>query len=202
MKLLHIDSSILGDNSVSRAISAAVVARMQALQGEQLEVTTRDLAAHLIPHLTGAYLAGKSAEVKHDQALQDDLDLGGSALVEFQAADIVAIGAPLYNFTIPSQLKTWVDRIVVAGQTFRYTETGPVGLAGGKRVVLALSRGGFYGPGTPIAAYEHGESYLKVVFGFLGVTNLRALIAEGVATGPEQRKKALDAALAVAAGLD
>jgi len=109
MKLLHIDSSILGDNSVSRAISAAVVARMRALHGDNLEVATRDLAAVPIPHLTGAYLAGKSAEVQHDQALQEDLDLGGAALAEFQAADIVVVGAPLYNFTIPSQLKTWVD---------------------------------------------------------------------------------------------
>ncbi len=201
MKLLHIDSSILGDNSVSRAISAAVVARMRALHGDNLEVAMRDLAAVPIPHLTGAYLAGKSAEVQHDQALQEDLDLGGAALAEFQAADIVVVGVPLYNFTIPSQLKAWVDRIVVAGQTFRYTETGAVGLAGGKRVVLALSRGGFYGPGKPHAAFEHGESYLRAVFGFLGVSDVETIVAEGVAIGPEQRKSALDAALAVSAAL-
>lgn len=201
MKLLHIDSSILGDNSVSRAISAAVVTRMRALHGDTLEVITRDLAAAPIPHLTGSYLAGKSADVKHDQALQDDLDLGGAALAEFQAANIVVIGVPLYNFTIPSQLKTWVDRVVVAGQTFRYTETGPLGLAGGKRVVLALSRGGFYGPGMPHAAFEHGESYLRTVFGFLGVSDIQTILAEGVAVGPEQRKKALDGGLAAAAAL-
>ncbi len=201
MKLLHIDSSILGNNSVSRAISAAVVARMRALHGG-LEVTVRDLAVTPLPHLTGAYLAGTSADVKHDQALQEDLDLGGAALAEFQAADIVVVGAPLYNFTIPSQLKAWVDRVAVAGQTFHYTDTGPVGLAGGKRVVLALSRGGFYGPGTPQAAAEHGESYLRTVFGFLGVTDVTAILAEGVATGPERRKTALDAALAAAAALD
>ncbi len=201
MKLLHIDSSILGGNSVSRAISAAIVARMQALHGDRLEVTARDLAAAPIPHLTGAYLAGKSADVKHDQALQEDLNLGGAALAEFQAADIVVVGAPLYNFTIPSQLKTWVDRIVVAGETFRYTEAGPVGLAGGKRVVLALSRGGFYGPGTPNAAAEHAESYLRTVFGFIGVRGLEVILAEGVATGPERRKAALEAALAAAAAL-
>ncbi len=201
MKLLHIDSSILGGNSVSRAISAAIVARMQALHGDHLDVTARDLAAAPIPHLTGAYLAGKSADVKHDQALQEDLNLGGAALAEFQAADIVVVGAPLYNFTIPSQLKTWVDRIVVAGETFRYTEAGPVGLAGGKRVVLALSRGGFYGPGTPNAAAEHAESYLRTVFGFIGVRGLEVILAEGVATGPERRKAALEAALAEAAAL-
>lgn len=201
MKLLHIDSSILGENSVSRAISAAVVARMRELHGDNLEVATRDLASVPIPHLTGAYLAGKSAEVQHNQALQEDLDLGGAALAEFQATDIVVVGAPLYNFTIPSQLKAWVDRIVVAGQTFRYTEAGAVGLAGGKRVVLALSRGGFYGPGKPYAAFEHGESYLRTVFGFIGVSNVETILAEGVAIGPEQRKTALDAALTVSAAL-
>jgi len=94
-----------------------------------------------------------------------------------------------------------VDRIVVAGQTFRYTETGAVGLAGSKRVLLALSRGGFYGPGKPHAAFEHGESYLRTVFGFLGVSNVETILAEGVAIGPEQRKTALDAALAVSAAL-
>ncbi len=174
---------------------------MRALHGDNLEVATRDLAAVPIPHLTGAYLAGKSAEVQHNQALQEDLNLGGAALAEFQAADVVVVGAPLYNFTIPSQLKTWVDRIVVAGQTFRYTEAGAVGLAGGKRVVLALSRGGFYSPGKPYAAFEHGESYLRTVFGFLGVSNVETILAEGVAIGPEQRKTALDAALAVSAAL-
>ncbi len=201
MKLLHIDSSILGDSSVSRALSAAVVARLRGLHGDSLDVTTRDLAVAPIPHLTGAYLAGKSAAVKHDQALQEDLDLGGAALAEFQAADIVVLGVPLYNFAIPSQLKAWVDRIVVAGQTFHYTETGPVGLAGGKRVVLALSRGGLYGPGTPHAAFEHGESYLRAVFGFIGLPNPETIVAEGVAIGPEQRQTALDAALAKAAAL-
>nr|WP_321984705.1 FMN-dependent NADH-azoreductase [uncultured Lichenicoccus sp.] len=201
MKLLHIDSSILGDNSVSRAISAAVVARMREVHGNDLEVTTRDLAMTPIPHLTGAYLAGQGADVKHDQAMQENLDLGGAALAEFQAADIVVIGSPLYNFTIPTQLKAWIDRIVIAGQTFHYAETGPVGLATGKRVVLALSRGGFYGAGTPHSGLDHGESYLRTVFGFLGVAEVTSIIAEGVATGPEQRRTALDAALATATAL-
>ena len=201
MKLLHIDSSILGANSVSRAISAAIVARLQVLHGENLDITTRDLAATPIPHLTGAYLAGKSADVQHDQALQEDLDLGGAALAEFLAAEIVVIGAPLYNFTIPSQLKAWFDRILVAGQTFRYTETGPVGLAGGKRVILALSRGGFYGPGSRAAAAEHGESYLRTVFGFIGLPQIETIVAEGIATGPDQRKAALEAAIQAAASL-
>ncbi len=200
MKLLHLDTSILGDNSVSRAIAAAAVARLHAAHAG-LEVTHRDLVASPVPHLTGAYLAGQRPDVQHDQAMQEDLTLGGAVLAEFLAADIVVIAAPMYNFTVPSQLKSWIDRVLVAGKTFHYTESGPKGLAGGKRVILALSRGGFYGPGTPAAAYEHQESYLRTVFGFMGASDITVIHAEGVATGAEQRQKALEAALAQAGAL-
>jgi len=116
-------------------------------------------------------------------------------LDEFLAADIVVIGAPMYNFGIPSQLKAWIDRIAVAGKTFRYTASGPEGLSGNKRVIIATSRGGFYGAGTPAAAVEHAESYLRSVFGLLGVTDLTFVVAEGLAIGPEQRDKAMQGAL-------
>ncbi len=200
MKLLHLDSSILGENSVSRTMSAAIVTRLRALH-DGLEVTYRDLAAAPIRHLSGAYLAGQSPDVQHDQAMQEDLALGGAALDEFLAADIVVIGVPMYNFTIPSQLKSWVDRILVAGKTFRYGAGGPEGLAGGKRVILALSRGGFYGSDTPHASLEHQDSYLRGTFGFIGLPELEVFRAEGVAMGPEQRQRALDDALGRIAAL-
>ncbi len=200
MKLLHIDSSILGDNSVSRAISAAVVTRLREVDGT-LELQRRDLAASPLSHLSGAYLAGQSPDVQHDQAMQEDISLGGAVLAEFLAADIVVVGAPMYNFTIPSQLKSWIDRVVVAGKTFHYTQNGPEGLVGGKRVILALSRGGIYAPGSPHAAFEHQESYLRGTFGFIGLRDIEVIVAEGVAIGPEQRQKALDAALQRAARL-
>ena len=193
MKLLHVDSSILGDNSVSRQISAAIVETLKA-ENPGVEVTRRDLGAEPIGHLTSAYLAGQSADVKHDQALQEDLDLGGRALAEFLAADIVVIGAPMYNFSVSSQLKAWVDRVLVAGKTFRYTASGAEGLAGGKRVVIAVSRGGKYFE-APAAAMEHQESWLKVVFGFMGITDVEVIRAEGVAHGPEAREASLKAAL-------
>ncbi len=193
MHLLHIDSSILGDASVSRAVSAAVVARFRATAPD-LAVTYRDLAAAPISHLSGAYLAGQSPDVKHDQAMQEDIALGGTTLAEFLAADTLVIGVPMYNFTIPSQLKAWIDRICVAGKTFRYSDKGAVGLCGGKRVVLAVSRGGVYAPGSPHAAAEHAETYLRAVFGFLGVDSIEAVHAEGVALGPQQREAALAAA--------
>lgn len=200
MKLLHIDSSILGDNSVSRTLSAAVVKRLRETTPD-LDVHYRDVAAAPIPHLSGAYLAGQSAEVQHDQAMQENLALGGAVLAEFLAADIVVIGSPMYNFTVPSQLKAWIDRVLVAGKTFRYTETGPVGLAGGKRVIVAASRGGFYGPDSPYAGAEHQESYLRAVFGFMGITDIEFVRAEGIALGPDQRKTSLDAALGEAGAL-
>jgi FMN-dependent NADH-azoreductase len=102
----------------------------------------------------------------------------------------------MYNFGVASQLKAWIDRIAVAGKTFRYTEKGPEGLAGGKKAIVASSRGGFYGPGSPAASLEHQESYLRGVFGFLGITDVTFVRAEGVALGTEARDKAIEAARA------
>ena len=215
MRLLHIDSSILGQGSVSRTLSAEVVAALRATH-TALEVIYRDLAADPLTHLTGAHLAAaKSAATakpahrpgvgaslralwqKEDEAveaLRRDIDASQVALEEFLAADIVVVGAPMYNFGIPSQLKAWIDRIAVAGKTFRYTEKGPEGLAGDKTVIIASSRGGLFSPGTPGAAFEHQESYLRAVFSFLGVTDIRFVRAEGVAMGPDVRANAIAAA--------
>lgn len=200
MKLLHLDSSILGDHSVSRALSKAAVERITA-GNPDIEVTYHDLVAEPIAHLTGRYLAGQSDDVQHDQALQDDLALGGKVLDAFLAADIVVIGVALYNFTISSQLKSWVDRICVAGKTFRYTEAGPEGLAGDKRVILTIARGGLYGPGTPSQSFEHAETYLRSVFAFIGVANPEVIVAEGLALGAEPREAATKAALETVATL-
>src|SRR5205814_5763319 len=116
-------------------------------------------------------------------------------------AGIVVLGAPMYNFTIPSQLKAWIDRIVVRGKTFRYGAQGPEGLAGNKRVILAISRGGFYGAGTPTATLEHLESYLRGIFGFIGITDPEFIFADGIQVGPEHREKALASALLAATSL-
>lgn len=201
MKLLHVDSSILGDHSVSRKVSAAIVARLVEAAPDT-QISTRDLAAAPLSHLSGAYLAGQDPGTQHDQAEQEDIDLGGAALAEFLAADTIVVGCPMYNFAIPSQLKAWIDRILVAGKTFRYTENGPQGLAGGKRVIVAASRGGFYGEGTPHASFEHQTSYLRTVFGFIGITDVEVIEAEGIATGPDQREKALSKALDKASHLE
>ena len=185
MKLLRIDASILGDNSVSRRVSAAVVDGFRKAD-PGIEVIHRDLGAAPLAHFTAADLAAA-----HDPVLQ-----------EFLAADIVVIGAPMYNFTIPSQLKAWIDRIVIAGKTFRYDERGVTGLAGDKRVIVAVSRGGLYGPETPSAAAEHVETYLRTVLGFIGIKHPEIIVAEGILVGPEQRETALQGALQAATSLN
>jgi FMN-dependent NADH-azoreductase len=193
MKLLHVDSSILGEGSVSRQLSADIVAAEKRLRPD-LSVTYRDLAVEPVGHLSGAHLAAFQGAAPETPELARDLAAGQSALDEFLAADIVVIGAPMYNFSVPSQLKAWIDRLAVAGKTFRYTENGPVGLAGGKKVIVASSRGGFYGPGTPVASLDHQENYLRGVFGFFGIADVDFIRAEGVALGGEQRAKAIETA--------
>jgi len=181
MKLLHLDSSALGAQSVTRELSAAVVARWQdALPG--LQVDYRDLDAKPLPHLTGAALA------KADPAAAADAE---RVMQQFLEADVLVIGAPMYNFGVPSTLKAWIDRIAVAGTTFRYTESGPQGLAGGKRVVVVSARGGQYGDASPA---DFQEAYLRQLFGFLGITDIEFVRAEGVAYSPQHRSDALAAA--------
>jgi FMN-dependent NADH-azoreductase len=200
VKLLHIDSSVLGPHSVSRQVSSAIVERLrQATPG--LEIVYRDLSSTPLAHLSGSHLAAAQG-APAEAALAQDLAAGQAVLEEFLAADIVVLGAPMYNFTIPSQLKAWIDRIVVAGKTFKYGALGPEGLAGNKRVIIAVSRGGFYGAGTPMAVGEHLETYLRWVFGFIGVTNLEFIPADGIQMGPEHREKALAGALHAATNLN
>ncbi len=195
MNILHIDSSILGTNSVSRSLSAAAVERLRS-SDPTAEVVYRDLSESPLPHLSPADLG-----VIKGGETPDPSDPNGKALEEFLSADAVVLGVAFYNFGIPSSLKAWIDRIAIAGKTFRYGPGGPEGLSGDKRVILAISRGGLYGPGTPSESFEHAESYLRSVFAFLGVQNLEVVLAEGIGLGPEQREKSVAAALQQVASL-
>jgi FMN-dependent NADH-azoreductase len=199
MKLLHIDSSVLGPHSVSRQVSAAIVDRLRRATPD-LQILYRDLTLTPLAHLSGSHLSASQGVVP-EPALQQDLAAGQAVLDEFLAADIVVLGAPMYNFTLPSQLKAWIDRIVVAGKTFKYGAQGAEGLAGNKRVIIAISRGGFYGAGAPAAAGEHLETYLRWIFGFIGVANPEFIFADGIKFGPEHREKALADALQAATDL-
>jgi FMN-dependent NADH-azoreductase len=173
--ILHIDSSISGENSASRTITSSIIDKLK--RGRPgADIAYRDLAAEPLPHLT----LDAFADTK--------------VLDEFLAADTVVIGAPMYNFTLPSQLKAWIDRILVAGRTFRYTADGPEGLATGKRVIIGLARGGFYDVGSPAATLEHLESYLRGVFNFIGIEP-EFVAADGLAIGPELREQSIANAL-------
>ena len=176
MKLLHLDSSALGTHSVTRELSAAIAQTWQRAH-PGIETRYRDLAADPLPHWAPAADAADAA-----------VRTGSDAMDEFLAADVVVIGAPMYNFGIPSTLKAWIDRIAVAGKTFRYGANGPEGLAGGKKLVVASARGGMYGDNSPA---DFQESYLRHLFGFLGVTDIEFVRAEGVAHGAEQKAHAL-----------
>jgi FMN-dependent NADH-azoreductase len=195
MKLLHIDSSVMGESSASRQISAAIVSALSdTIPG--LEVVRRDLEAAPVPHLSARLLPTIRPDPSQPGAAAAETDEAAAVLQEFLDADIVVIGAPMYNFTVSTQLKAWIDRILIAGKTFGYSEAGPTGLAGGKRVIVASSRGGLYAPGTPFEANDFHETYLNAVFRFIGVETLEIVRAEGLAYGPDQREAALSAALA------
>jgi FMN-dependent NADH-azoreductase len=191
-QLLQVDSSILGDASVTRRLSDEIVRHLRQMSPD-LAVSHRDLGGSAVPHLSGTYLAGLGAQTQHEPQVQHDLALGANLLEEFLQADIVVIGAPMYNFTIPTQLKAWMDRLLVAGKTFRYTETGSQGLVTGKRVIVGSSRGGFYA-GTPLAALDHQETLLRDLFGFIGVSDLEFIRAEGVSISADQRALSLEQA--------
>ncbi|MGH8173959.1 MAG: FMN-dependent NADH-azoreductase, partial [Rhodanobacteraceae bacterium] len=166
-------------HSVSRELSGAIVQAWKRNHPETT-VTYRDVAAQPLPHWTPVTDAADPA-VRTSEAVMD----------EFLAADVLVIGAPMYNFGVPSQLKAWIDRVAVAGKTFRYSATGPEGLAGGKKVIVASARGGFYGAESGRDHFDFQEDYLRHVFEFLGITDIEFVRAEGIGMGPEQKAKAL-----------
>jgi FMN-dependent NADH-azoreductase len=202
--ILHIDTSPLGEDSISRKLTATVVEHLKAIN-PQVVVSYRDLIATPVSHLGGALLQvlrptpGSAPPVDatvHAEAAQTE-----ELLKEFLAADVVVIGAPMFNFSIPSQLKAWIDRVVQAGRTFRYTEKGPVGLAGAKKVIIVSSRGGMYAGMPYEAAMDHQEAYLRTVLNFLGISDVSYVRAEGVAISPEKKREALASAERDIAGL-
>ncbi len=192
MKLLHVDTSILGGRSVTRELTRLIVERLVA--GREAAVTYRDLTAEGVPHLTPVSLPSahpaSAMAGPLDAAAQAIRDESDRMLDEFMAADTVVVGAPMYNFTVPTQLKAWIDRIVVPGKTFRPGPNGVEGLAKGKRVIVAVARGGFYGADAATVSAEHAESLLRTAFGFIGITP-EFVLAEGLNAGPDSKAKAV-----------
>ena len=195
MKILHLDSSITSQHSVSRILTAEIVAA-QVAQNPGVEVIYHDLADEPAMHLSPAHLAAFQGAAVESEALGRDLALGAKYIDELIAADVLVIGVPMYNHSIPTQLKSWIDRVVVAGKTFRYTEKGPEGLLpAGKKAFLATSSGGFYSGESPVKFLEHTESYLRGVLAHMGLRGVTVFRAEGIGLGPDARKRAIDDAL-------
>lgn len=183
VKILHLDSSITGDASISRQVSATVVRSLRNAK-TGTTVVYRDLVSQPVGHMTLATFGEREAQ---------------GILEEFMAAEVVVIGAGLYNFSIPSQLKAWLDRVLVAGKTFEYSVHGPHGLVQGKRVIVCLSRGGVYSGDSPMAPAEHAEPLLRQCFDLMGITQVEFIIAEGTKLGEEAQSAALASSFRLAA---
>ncbi|MBO9647167.1 MAG: FMN-dependent NADH-azoreductase [Variovorax sp.] len=196
MKLLHVDSSVLGTNSVSRQLTAEIVAEWRK-NHPHTKVDYLDLAVDTPNHFSADALGIKvGVQAEPTEAQRRENEVSERLVTQFLASDVIVIGAPLYNFTVPTQLKAWIDRLAQAGRTFKYTDKGPVGLAGGKTVIVASTRGGLYSTSEGGQAMEHQESYLKVIFGFFGITDVRFVRAEGIGMGDAAKAAAFTAARA------
>jgi len=199
--VLHVDSSIKGDQSDSRKLSGELINLWKKqFSGDVIRI--RDIISHPLPHIDGDLLAGLfTAEASHTKAMKMALERADELLEEFMAADVVVIGAPMYNFGIPSPLKAWIDYICRAGRTFAYSENGPVGLVKNKKILIVSTRGSIFEE-SPM---DHQETYLQTVFGFLGIDDIQVIRAEGLALGDDHRKKSLIAAegqiVSIVAGL-
>jgi FMN-dependent NADH-azoreductase len=190
MRILQIKSSVFNGNGQSSRLANEFV----ALLGEQhpgTEVVERDLVADPVPHLDGARAGAFFAKPEERSAEQKAvIDYSDSLINELRRADILVLGLPMYNFGVPSQLKAWFDHLARAGETFKYTEKGPIGLMTGKKAYVFAARGGQYGP-------EHSQTeFVRQFLGFIGITDVEFVYAEGLAIGTESRNKSLLAAQA------
>jgi len=192
--ILHIDSSPMGDHSVSRKLTAKIVAELQNSHPDATLIRY-DLGTKPLPHVDGLTIGGffTSAD-QHNEVLATAVKASDQAVAELLAADYIVIGAPMHNFGIPSTLKAWIDHVVRLGKTFHYTATGAQGLVpSGKKVIIVSSRGGIYSEG-PMKVFDHQEAYLRDALGFLGLTDVSFVRAEGVSMGSESLAKALSTA--------
>ncbi len=190
--LLQLNSSLFSHQGQSSQLSSRFVAQWQAAHADG-SVIVRDLASDPIPHLDGArFGAFLSQPEGRTQEQQQVLDFSDALINELKSADVIVLGLPMYNFGIPSMLKSYIDHVARAGQTFKYTEQGPVGLLSGKKVVVFAARGGLYA-GT---AKDTQTSYVRDFFNFIGISDIEFVYAEGLAMGEEGKLASIQAAQA------
>jgi FMN-dependent NADH-azoreductase len=186
MRILHLDSSALGANSVSRSLTAEVISELRRVDASA-QVRYRDLAAMALPAVTEELLQAMRrlpnppGQPELTPALRAEVDVAEELLSELLEADALVIGAPMYNFSIPQPLKAWIDRVVMPGRTFRYTAEGPQGLAGGRQVIVVSTRGSKMSGAPHEVALDHQEAYLLAVLGFIGIKDVKFVRAEGLA---------------------
>lgn len=189
--VLHINSSVRKQDSVSRLLTSEFIAQWKTANPQDV-VMERDLALDPAPHLTEQVLG--AVFIPQDQrspSQAQDAQLADALIAELMAADVIVLGAPMYNFSVSSSLKAWIDHVARAGTTFKYTESGPVGLLSGKKVYVFTARGGVYSHG-PATAMDFHETYLRAVLGFIGLTDVSFIHSEGLGMGPD----AVDSAIA------
>jgi FMN-dependent NADH-azoreductase len=192
MNILVIDSAVTGEASVSRTLVREAVAALT--DRAAAEIVYRDLGANPVPHLTDDTVAGVRGEPA-TEAERGARALSDTLIAELRTADTIVIGAPMYNFSVATGLRAWFDHVLRAGETFSYSESGPEGLLGGKRVIVVESRGGLYSEG-PAQAVDFQEPYLRHLLGFMGLTDVTFVRAERIGYGPEARAEAIAAATA------
>jgi FMN-dependent NADH-azoreductase len=192
-KVLVIDSAATGAQSVSHRLTDELVDELKARQPD-ISIVRRDIGAEPIPHLTAETVSAIRGGEAHTPAAAEALALSDRLIEELRAADLIVIGAPMYNFGIPSTLKAWFDHVLRARVTFRYTEKGPEGLMTGKRAIVVESRAGLYSEG-PQAGMDSQEPHLRTLLAFMGIDEVTFVRAEKLAFGPE----AAEASLATAA---
>src|SRR5690349_21895929 len=190
MKILQVNSSARREGSQSTRLANEIVRRLRDANPDAT-VTVRDLTTNPHPVLDEVALGALfTPATQRSTEQQARVGLDDALIAEVQAADVVVLGVPMYNFGVSAQLKNWIDAIVRAGVTFRYTEQGPQGLLAGKKVYVALARGGKY-RNTPA---DTQVPYLSTVLGFLGMNDIRFVFAEGLAMGPEAERAAMESA--------
>lgn len=189
--LLHINSSVRNTGSLSRQLTAEFLEKWRAANPHD-HIVERDLAAQPVPHLNedmlGAFFAPEADRTPEQSQI---VQLSDQLIAELSAADVIVIGAPMYNFSISSGLKAWIDHVARAGRTFQYSEAGPVGLLTNKKVYVFTSRGGVYSTG-PHTAMDFHATYLRAVLGFIGLTDITFVHTEGVAKGEDAANQAIN----------
>ncbi|HEX8526594.1 FMN-dependent NADH-azoreductase [Allosphingosinicella sp.] len=188
-RILIIDSAATGAQSVSRRLTSELAERLAGASGK-VEIVRRDIGSSPVPHLTEETVFAIRTGESKTEAERGALMLSDALIDEIRAADLVVIGAPMYNFGMPSTLKAWFDHVLRARVTFRYTESGPEGLMKGKRAVVVESRAGFYSEG-PSAAMDSQEPHLRTLLGFMGIEEVTFVRAEKLAFGPEAAEASL-----------